>query len=236
MIRWSAVIPEPKFLNILKCNLAESVSAGFQFNCFDIFNDKTLNYRHLDHFSGLLKFIQKFFFYRQTKTSRTNPVVPVLSDLWKDSSLRKVDFSASSKCLRIRAQEESHLQQVCVREICMMTFMKITQESVAGLNSWTFHGAKDNFSKKKNERYLSTHTCIFRILKHSGYLCRNATDCSCAARMMVSKQTKHQIKGKNTKITCEKDNSLKKDWLCCFQFYFLTLHFNEIPVLEECVC
>jgi hypothetical protein len=33
---------EPKFLNILKCNSAESVSAGFHFNCFDIFNDKTL--------------------------------------------------------------------------------------------------------------------------------------------------------------------------------------------------
>jgi hypothetical protein len=30
----------------------------------------------------------------------TNPVV--LSGLWKDSSLRKVDFPASSKCLRIR--------------------------------------------------------------------------------------------------------------------------------------
>jgi hypothetical protein len=33
---------EPEFLNILKCNLAESASAGFQFNCYDIFNDKTL--------------------------------------------------------------------------------------------------------------------------------------------------------------------------------------------------
>jgi hypothetical protein len=74
---------EPKFLKILKCNSAESVSAGFQFNCFDIFNDKTLNYRHLDHFllfSGLLKFIQKNLFYQQIKTiACTNPVV--LSDL-----------------------------------------------------------------------------------------------------------------------------------------------------------
>ncbi len=35
-------ITEPEFLNILKCNLAESASAGFQFNCYDIFNDKTL--------------------------------------------------------------------------------------------------------------------------------------------------------------------------------------------------
>ncbi len=93
---------EPEFLKIFKCTLAESVSAGFQFNCFDIFNDKTLNYRYLDHFLGLLKFIQKNIFYQQTKaTACINPVV--LSDLWKDSSLRKVDFSASSKCYRIWA-------------------------------------------------------------------------------------------------------------------------------------
>jgi hypothetical protein len=31
---------EPEFLNILKCNSAETVSAGFQFNFLDIFNDK----------------------------------------------------------------------------------------------------------------------------------------------------------------------------------------------------
>ncbi len=41
---------EPEFLNILKCNLAESARTGFQFYCYDIFNDKTLNYRHLDYF------------------------------------------------------------------------------------------------------------------------------------------------------------------------------------------
>jgi hypothetical protein len=38
----TAQCPEPEFLNILKCNLAESASAGFQFNYYDIFNDKTL--------------------------------------------------------------------------------------------------------------------------------------------------------------------------------------------------
>jgi hypothetical protein len=31
--------PEPEFLNIVKCNLAVSASAGFQFNCNSIFND-----------------------------------------------------------------------------------------------------------------------------------------------------------------------------------------------------
>jgi hypothetical protein len=51
-----AMCTEPKFLKIFKCNSAESASAGFQFNFYDIFNDKTLNYRHLGHFSGLLKF------------------------------------------------------------------------------------------------------------------------------------------------------------------------------------
>jgi hypothetical protein len=56
-------LSEPEFLKILKCNLAESVSAGFQFNCNYIFNDKTPNYRHLDHFSGMLKFSEKSLFY-----------------------------------------------------------------------------------------------------------------------------------------------------------------------------
>ncbi len=88
---------EPEFLKILKYNLAESASAGFQFNCFNIFNDKTLNCRLLGHLSGLLKCIQKNLFCQQTTTiACPNPVV--LSDLWKDGSSRKVDFSASSKC------------------------------------------------------------------------------------------------------------------------------------------
>jgi hypothetical protein len=51
--------PEPEFLKIFKCNSAESAGPGFQFNCCDIFNDKTLNFRLLGHLSGLLKFIQK---------------------------------------------------------------------------------------------------------------------------------------------------------------------------------
>ncbi len=51
--------PEPEFLNILKCNLAESASAGFQFNWYDLCNDKTHNYSHFDHFLGLLKFTEK---------------------------------------------------------------------------------------------------------------------------------------------------------------------------------
>jgi hypothetical protein len=73
------ICKEPEFSKILKCNSAESVSAGFQFNFFDFLNDKTLNDRLLDHFSGLLKFIQKNLFYQPTKTiACTNPVV--LSD------------------------------------------------------------------------------------------------------------------------------------------------------------
>ncbi len=51
--------PEPEFLKILKCDLAESASTGFQFDCYDIFNDKTLNYRHLDHFLRTVKFTEK---------------------------------------------------------------------------------------------------------------------------------------------------------------------------------
>ncbi len=56
---------EPEFLNLFKCNLAERASAGFQFNCHDSFNDKTLNYRHLDHFSDLLKIREKSLFIKQ---------------------------------------------------------------------------------------------------------------------------------------------------------------------------
>ncbi len=55
-------ISEPEFLNILKCDLAESASIGFQFICYDIFNDKTLNYRHLDHFFRSVKFTEKELF------------------------------------------------------------------------------------------------------------------------------------------------------------------------------
>ncbi len=38
-----ARIPEPEFLNILKCNSAESARTRFQLNFYDILNDKTLN-------------------------------------------------------------------------------------------------------------------------------------------------------------------------------------------------
>ncbi len=69
---------ESEFINIFKCNLAESASARFQFNCHDSFNDKTLYYRHLDHFSGLLKFIEESLHKTKTVACRS-PVV--LSDL-----------------------------------------------------------------------------------------------------------------------------------------------------------
>jgi hypothetical protein len=76
---------------------------GFNLIVLIFSNDTTLIYRHLDHFPGLSKFIQKNLFYQQTKTvACTSPVV--LSDLCKGSSPRKVGFSASSKCLRIWAR------------------------------------------------------------------------------------------------------------------------------------
>jgi hypothetical protein len=55
--------PEPELLKILKRNSAESANAGFQVDCYGIFNDKT----HLDHFSDLLKFIKKIPFYHVQK-------------------------------------------------------------------------------------------------------------------------------------------------------------------------
>jgi hypothetical protein len=60
-------LPEPEFLNNLKCDFAESVSTGFQFNCYDIFNDKTLNYKHLDHFLRTVKFTEENLFYHKQK-------------------------------------------------------------------------------------------------------------------------------------------------------------------------
>ncbi len=84
-------IPSPNSLKILKWNSAESASTRFQFHCFDIFNDKTLHYRHLDMFSGLLKFTQKNLFYQQTKTVVCMSTV-VLSDIWKTELCVKSTF------------------------------------------------------------------------------------------------------------------------------------------------
>jgi hypothetical protein len=76
----SDITVEPEFFNILKCNSAESVSAGFQFNFLDIFNDKINIYRHFVYFSILLKFTQLNHFYQHTKNvAFMSPVV--LSDL-----------------------------------------------------------------------------------------------------------------------------------------------------------
>ncbi len=61
--------PEPEFLNILKCNSAESVSAGFQLNFLDILNNTIKMYTgsHFVQFSILLKFTQTNNFYQHTK-------------------------------------------------------------------------------------------------------------------------------------------------------------------------
>ncbi len=60
--------------NFLKC-----VSTGFQFNCYAIFNDKTLNYRHLDHFFRFVNFTEKNLFYHKKTVACKSPIV--LSDL-----------------------------------------------------------------------------------------------------------------------------------------------------------
>ncbi len=62
-------------------------------------------YKIHTYFGQLLFFYSIYpseFFQQHTKAvTWLRPVV--LSDLWKDSSSSKVNFSASSKCLRIRA-------------------------------------------------------------------------------------------------------------------------------------
>jgi hypothetical protein len=57
--------------------------------------------------------LSNFLFFQTVNTKKSlkckkivATVSPAVhSDLWKDGSLRKVDFSASSKCFRIRAQD-----------------------------------------------------------------------------------------------------------------------------------
>ncbi len=58
---------KPEFLNILKCDLAESAITLSQFNCYDVFNDKTPNYGHKDHFLRSVKFTEKNLFYHKQK-------------------------------------------------------------------------------------------------------------------------------------------------------------------------
>jgi hypothetical protein len=54
-------------------------------------------------FKSVQIYLKEYFLsFKKNCSLYTSPVV--LSDLCKDSSWRKVDFSASSKCLRIRAQ------------------------------------------------------------------------------------------------------------------------------------
>ncbi len=70
--------PEPKFLNSLKCNLAESASAGFQFNSYGIFNNKALYYRTtFEVCKNLSK--DSFLSFNKNCSLCTSPVV--LSDL-----------------------------------------------------------------------------------------------------------------------------------------------------------
>jgi hypothetical protein len=96
-------MPEPEFLKILKCNSAESESAGFRFNYFYSFNGKTFSRGNWTTFQVCSDLYRRIFFNQNTKTV-TCPSPVVHSDLWKDSSLLKVDFSACSKCFSIRAR------------------------------------------------------------------------------------------------------------------------------------
>ncbi len=73
--------PEPEFLNILKCNSAESEGTGFQLKFLLFLMIKLLQeLQDFDHFSGVLKLKKIYILYHLTKTEAyTNPVV--LSDL-----------------------------------------------------------------------------------------------------------------------------------------------------------
>jgi hypothetical protein len=66
-----SVKPEPEFFNILKCNLAKSASTGFQFNCYDIFNEKTQAFGPL--FISSVKFTEQNLFYHKKNCSQQEP-------------------------------------------------------------------------------------------------------------------------------------------------------------------
>ncbi len=92
----------------------------------DILNDKTRNYWHLDQFSGTV--------------ACETPIV--LSDLWKDSSSRKVDFSASSKCLRIRALLTpfySRCRCFCISSLIICPVLAVSCSPVLAVLCWPFY-------------------------------------------------------------------------------------------------
>jgi hypothetical protein len=84
------------------------VSARLPLKSEDIFNMKCKcwSFYPIWCFSSLF-FLQNSFYNQQKIEATVSPAVH--SDLWKDSSPRKVDFSSSTKCLRIRAQNDSNM-------------------------------------------------------------------------------------------------------------------------------
>jgi hypothetical protein len=97
----SAKITEPEFSNTLKWQL------GWKYKCKVSNKSANIQFKlltYLELFGKLLFFYLiniRIFENNTKKCSCLSPVV--FFDLWKDSSSWKVDFSASSKCLRIRA-------------------------------------------------------------------------------------------------------------------------------------
>jgi hypothetical protein len=89
---------EPEFLNILKWWLGWKCEISPRI--FSILNANVESFNFILRFSEL---ITPNSLYNQRKKLVTTVSPAVHSYLWKDGSPRKVDFSASTMCLRIRA-------------------------------------------------------------------------------------------------------------------------------------
>jgi hypothetical protein len=78
----------------------------------------------------------------------------VLSDLWKDSSFRKVDFSASSKCLRIRTQDSYANSEMTVCQL-------------GCANKYATHHNDYQRSKYNMRIWMTTMELFFKLLRYS---------------------------------------------------------------------
>jgi hypothetical protein len=98
---------EPEFLNILKCNSAESVSAGLQFNFLNIFYNKINMYRYFDPIFNFAKFTQKRIILSASKNcSLYEPLNVYEFGLWLGSGLPAARFLPAlriSSCLGVGA-------------------------------------------------------------------------------------------------------------------------------------
>ncbi len=100
----------------------------------------------MDLFSGLLKFIKNNLLYHLTKTvTCTSPVV--LSDLWKDSSLWKVDFSKRAVFSKVREYNREQTDYILCVNISESILFENIKQILTSLNDWTYIFSIENIRR-----------------------------------------------------------------------------------------